>query len=280
MPPPASSLEWPELEEEEINKALFSSRPFAAPGVDGIPNHFLQLLWPALRLCPVPLLRAASTLGHFPSSWKDAVGIVLRKPKKPDYANPKAYRLIAFERTLAKVLEKVIARRLAYLGDNRGLEASQHFGVRRAQAAEDAVVCAVDTIKPQHRKGNVVIGVALDVASAFPSVKPTVLDRDLEARGLPTAPRRLIASWLENRTCTLHLGRANTGREKQDGLPQGSPLSPAAFKVYNSGAVKACESDQSTCYGWIDDLNLFAWGKNVETVVSAVIVCLFVLLQV
>ncbi|GAA5993993.1 hypothetical protein JCM11641_005125, partial [Rhodosporidiobolus odoratus] len=233
-------------------------------------NHFLQLLWPALRLRLVPLLRAASTLGHFPSSWKDAVGIVLRKPKKPDYANPKAYRLIAFERTLAKVLEKVIARRLAYLEDNRGLEASQHFGGSRARAAEDAVVCAVDTIKRQHRKGNVVIGVALDVTSAFPSVKPTVLDRDLEARGLPTGPRRLIASWLENRTCTLHLGRENTGREKQDGLPQGSPLSPAAFKVYNSGAVEACESDQSTCYGWIDDLNLFAWGKNVETVVSAV----------
>ncbi|GAA5995024.1 hypothetical protein JCM11641_005127 [Rhodosporidiobolus odoratus] len=270
IPADQSELPWPPLLEHELKRAIFSARPFAATGADSLPNHLLQTLWPLLRSRLLHLFQAAMTLGHFPTSWKDAVGIVLRKPKKPDYSQLMAYRLIAFERTLAKALEKVAAQRMAYLGQEKGLEAPQHFGGRQGRAAEDAVACAVDTIQRQHRHGKVVIGVALDVASAFPSVVKEVLDEDLRKRGVPAAPRGLVRSWLTDRTCTLRLGSASSGRQRQEGLPQGSPLSPAAFKVYNSSAIEACESERSTCYGWIDDLNLFAWGDSVEETVSFV----------
>ncbi|GAA5959389.1 hypothetical protein JCM10213_001607 [Rhodosporidiobolus nylandii] len=102
-PTPAAAMPWPELREKEVREALFSSRPFAAPSANGLPNSFLQLLWPLLRLCLVPLYASLLRLGHLPAAWRDAVGLVLRKPKKPDYSVAKAYRLIAFERTLANV---------------------------------------------------------------------------------------------------------------------------------------------------------------------------------
>ncbi|GAA6044438.1 hypothetical protein JCM8097_006110 [Rhodosporidiobolus ruineniae] len=125
--------EWPELREDEVNAALFSSRSFAAAGPDNIPNAFLQMLDPHLRLRLIPLAAAALRLGlkldfklgfslslslsllrlgHLPRPWRDTIGLVLRKPKKPDYSRPKAYRMISFKREVVKAFET--ARSTAY----------------------------------------------------------------------------------------------------------------------------------------------------------------------
>ncbi|BGP17406.1 hypothetical protein JCM10213v2_005430, partial [Rhodosporidiobolus nylandii] len=102
------------------------------------PLHGPQRPWPPQCLPPAPLARSlhptrppssravVSSVGNLPRSWRDAVGFVLREPKKPDYSNHKAYRLISFERTLAKPF---------------------HSGGRRGVSAEEAVVCAADTVK-------------------------------------------------------------------------------------------------------------------------------------
>ncbi|TNY16948.1 hypothetical protein DMC30DRAFT_420285 [Rhodotorula diobovata] len=99
--------------------------------------------WDILAPHLVPLYAASLALSHLPRSWRDCTGVVLRKPKKPDYSEKKAYRLIAFEQCVAKVLEAVVARRLSHLG-KRGLW------------------------PVEHRHGNIVVGVALNVAKAFP----------------------------------------------------------------------------------------------------------------
>jgi hypothetical protein len=68
------------------------------------------------------------TLGHHPKLWKIFVTITLRKPGKPDYTIPKAYRPIALEETMAKVLESVLARRLATIAERERALPANHFG--------------------------------------------------------------------------------------------------------------------------------------------------------
>jgi len=41
--------------------------------------------------------------------WKTAKGILLRKPNKPNYSIPKAYRVISLLERLGKVGEKLVA---------------------------------------------------------------------------------------------------------------------------------------------------------------------------
>ncbi|GAA6044854.1 hypothetical protein JCM8097_007499 [Rhodosporidiobolus ruineniae] len=157
-------------------------------------NHFLQLLWSALRHRIVPLCAAILRIGHLPRSWRDATGIVLHKPKKADYTHPKAYRLIL-----------------------------------KGRAAVEAVAAAVDVVKRQHRIGNhFVFGLAFNIAGAFPSVNANQLDRNLRSKN-------------------------------------GSALSPITYCLYNTPALEAAEKRGRSCgFGWIDDLNLFAWGKTVS----------------
>jgi hypothetical protein len=58
--------------------------------------------------------------GYHPKCFKEATGVILKKPqsaKSPyrNYALPKAYRVILLLNCLTKVMEKIIARRLVVI---------------------------------------------------------------------------------------------------------------------------------------------------------------------
>ncbi|GAA6044573.1 hypothetical protein JCM8097_004280 [Rhodosporidiobolus ruineniae] len=191
--------------------------------------------------------------------------MVLRKPKKLDYTHSKAYRLISFERTTAKLVEKIMATRLSYLAEKHELLSASHFGGRKGRVAVEAVAAAVDVSKRQHRIGNhFVFGLAVDIAGAFPSISAAQLDRNLRAKNVPLAARRFIRSWINARTVTISLDGSSI-TVPATGLPQGSALSPITYCLYHAPALEAAEKRGRSCgFGWIDNLNLFAWGKTVS----------------
>jgi hypothetical protein len=49
--------------------------------------------------------------------FKDTIIVVLQKPRKDNYTQPKAYYLIALLNTLGKTLEAIITNQLAYIAD-------------------------------------------------------------------------------------------------------------------------------------------------------------------
>jgi hypothetical protein len=64
--------------------------------------------------------------GYHPKCFKEATGVILKKPqfaKSPyrNYALSKAYRIISLLNCLAKVMEKIIARRLAVMAEFKTL---------------------------------------------------------------------------------------------------------------------------------------------------------------
>ncbi|GAA5998315.1 hypothetical protein JCM11641_002900, partial [Rhodosporidiobolus odoratus] len=215
-------------------------------GPDGIPNLILQILYPLLRDRLVPICDAILRLGHLPRSWRDALGVVLKKPKKDDYSLAKSYRLISLEQCIAKIPEAIVARRLSHLVESHNLVPPCHFGARRGRGAEEAVACFVDDIKRQWRDGNVVVGIALDNAKAFPSVRTERVMEDMKERGLPEAARKLVKSWMEDRRVKLLFeGKESGWIEWASGLPQGSPLSPIIFLLYNSQLLRDAQTDFS-----------------------------------
>jgi len=52
-------------------------------------------------------------LQHLAKAWKVVKIVAIRKPNKPDYAAPKAYKPISLLRTNSKGLEAIAARRLS-----------------------------------------------------------------------------------------------------------------------------------------------------------------------
>ncbi len=73
------------------------------------------------------------TEGKLPSIWKEAVVIPIRKPGK-DPTNPTSYRPIALTSNLCKIMERMIADRLTYVLEKRGLLANCQSGFRKGRS--------------------------------------------------------------------------------------------------------------------------------------------------
>lgn len=160
---------------------------------------------------------------------------------------------------------------MAYLAERHRLLPDQHFGGRQGRSVDESVGCFVSEIKKRWREGQVVVGIALDVAKAFPSVDTDAMCASLAGRGLPANAVRWVRPFMEERSCDLRLEGISSGPlEWQSGLPQGSPLSPILYLFYNAPALAALQTPTSTAFGWIDDINLLVWGQSVSKAVERV----------
>ena len=72
--------------------------------------------------------------------------MVLRKPGKPYYTITKAYRPIALENTLGKVLESVMMDIISYLTETYELLPAHHYRGWPGRSAEDAMMILTENI--------------------------------------------------------------------------------------------------------------------------------------
>ena len=107
-------IAWEPITEWEVASALNRAKKNTVSGRDGLPTLVWRELWSYMSTRITQIFSASVRLGYFPTQWKTAKIVVLRKPGKDDYTISKAYRPISLLNTLEKLLEAVMARRLLY----------------------------------------------------------------------------------------------------------------------------------------------------------------------
>lgn len=135
-----------ELTDGEIRQAIWRPLQDKTPGVNGVPNRLLRVVYRGLKERIRHLFQACYELGYYPSSFKKANTVVLKKPKRPDYSEPKAYRLIALLDTLGKALEAMISRKLRDCAEAHGLLPEEQMGARRNRSVETALEMITDAV--------------------------------------------------------------------------------------------------------------------------------------
>ncbi|KAH7464563.1 hypothetical protein FOMA001_g17543 [Fusarium oxysporum f. sp. matthiolae] len=130
----------PDLTLEEVERQLWATKSWKAPGEDGLPAIVWKQVWPSVKHDVLAIFQASLEEGVIPDQWRHARIIPLKKPGKDDYTIAKAWRPISLLATLGKVLESVVAERISHAVETHGLLPTNHFGARKQRSAEQALV--------------------------------------------------------------------------------------------------------------------------------------------
>ena len=236
-----------------------------APGPDGIPNEvWTECLDPLIN--PITaLFNGVMQVGYYPKAWRESTTVVLRKPGRPAYDAPKAYRPIALLNTLRKLLSGLVADDISYLCEANNLISKRAYGGRPRRITTDAIHVLTHRIKDAWRNQRVASILFLDIQSAFPNLVPERLDYDMQMIGIPRTYRKIIASLLKDRTTHLHFDDyVSEGIPIDNGSDQGNPLSVVLYNIYHSGLTSIPSNSREDATGYIDDATLYAEGQSFE----------------
>ncbi|TFY57752.1 hypothetical protein EVJ58_g6827 [Rhodofomes roseus] len=140
-PPPLEGIPEPDLDtvhaedlpdvpvtSEEVRSSIFEQGADKAAGMSQCQFRILRWSWQVAEEVETALMHHCLKTGYHPKSWRKAIAVALPKPRKPDYTNPRAYRLIQLLECLGKALERIVAMRLAYLVSTLNLVPANQFG--------------------------------------------------------------------------------------------------------------------------------------------------------
>ncbi|KAL1952495.1 hypothetical protein VTO42DRAFT_5185 [Malbranchea cinnamomea] len=99
---------WAPLTKAELDAAIFKSSSKKAPGPNRMSFAIIKKAY-----CTIPdtfyaLYSKLIAVGYHPTVWKESIGVIIKKAKKDDYSDPKAYRIISLLNCLGKVSEKIM----------------------------------------------------------------------------------------------------------------------------------------------------------------------------
>src|SRR5579871_1788161 len=264
-----ANIEQAPATDEEIETALFTQSVKKAPGISGLNFKALRLMWRWDRERIVKLIQACIQKGIQPSVWKTAKGILLRKPNKPNYSIPKAYRVISLLECLGKVVEKVVATKISNFCEAKKTLHEGQFGCRKNRSTHDALLQLMAFVEKAWREKQIAGAIFMDVKGAFDGVNQKKLVQILIGIGLSQNLVRWVASFLQGRRAQLIIdGHECPLRDISAGLPQGSPVSPILFIVYIHALLKRMEEEhpQNQNLSFVDDIGILAKGHSIEEV--------------
>ncbi|KAH8193491.1 hypothetical protein TruAng_012343 [Truncatella angustata] len=241
------------LEEAEACTVGVSS---TSPGVDGLTVKIVKACWPIIGKHVTDLFQRCLMVGYHPKPFKVAEVVMIPKPGKKDYSDPRTYRPISLLSCLGKGLERLVGKRLAWTVIERGILAPQHFGALPKRAATDLVAALVHDIEQALDQGLVATLVTADVKGAFDAALVGRLVVQMREQGWPNFLIRWTESFMTERSARVRFEDTLTEVEPLHcGLPQGSPTSPILYMLYTE-PIYGKLGTRRRRFGYADDIGI------------------------
>ena len=259
---PTRAIELPTLSMEEIQASILGCSN-TAPGSDEITSEVLRHAWPLIADHVYSLFNSCLSLGYHPRCFRQAILIMIPKPNKSDFSSPRSYHPIALLSVLGKGLERLLAKRIAWISVRKKVLASQQFGALPGRSAVDLTTCLTHDVERALNEGRTATLLTLDVKGAFDAVLPGRLARCLREQGWPESLVKSVSSFATGRSVQIRLdGETGPLQQVNCGLPQGSPASPILFMLYISPIFKMGKISQRFSYA--DDIALIETRDSLQ----------------
>jgi hypothetical protein len=123
----AQSIPFPLITPKDIYKSILGAGNTAL-GMDEIPMPVLWLAWPQIKSRVLDLFQKCLHYRHHLACFRSMILAIIPKPNKTDHTSPQSYRPIALLSILGKGLERLIARKMAWLAVSLQVINNQQFG--------------------------------------------------------------------------------------------------------------------------------------------------------
>ena len=217
----------------ELQWACFRMRTNAAPGGDHLPIVVFKQCFHSVSQFLQRLFTASLQLGFFPTQWKIARVITLRKPGKKSYSGARSYRPISLLNHMGKMLETLVNRRLHNWLESHQKLSPYQWGFRSGRHSQGACWRLVEEVTSAIRSREQVQAVALDLQAAYDSVWQHGLLAKLQSKKVPSYFIHWLRDFLSRRCSQIQVGTSVVECFPQVWPPPRVPLiAYAVFGLY------------------------------------------------
>ena len=228
----------------------------SATGPDEIHYQFLKHLPDVSLDLLLLLLNDLWQSQDFPDGWREATVIPIPKPGK-DRTDPNNYRPIALTSCLCKIMERMINHRLTWFLQDNNIITKYQCGFQKGKSTTDHLVRLETYIRQGFVKNQHTVGVFFDLEKAYDTTWKGGIMKDLHEMGLKGRLPLFIDNFLKGRKFKVRLDNTHSSLNPQEeGVPQGSILSPTLFTVKINSIIDALPDDiEKSLY--VDDLAVY-----------------------
>ena len=165
--------------------------------------------------------------GIFPTEWAEAVVTVI--PKSGNLSDPSNSKTISQTPIFAKILEKLIHKRiLSYFDENTTLTSYQ-YRFRPNRSTQESVFHLTKFIYTGLNNKKLISAVCLDVCKAFDSINYELLLLKLREIGFNDLSIKWFQSYLTRKHCVRFNNVTSDVLPVTSGIGQGTILEPSIF---------------------------------------------------
>ena len=247
----------------ELKNSLDKSHDTTA-GPDNIHYQILKHLPSDALETLLNIMNEIWRTGKFQEDWHKAVIIPIPKPGK-DKTEATNYRPIALTSCICKTMERMINDRLVWFLESNNLISGNQAGFRKNYSTNDHLVRLESFIRDAFIKKEHCVAIFFDLEKAYDTTWKYGIMKDLHSIGLRGRLPNFISNFLSDRSFNVRIGSTLSDTfEQEQGVPQGSILSPTLFNIKINNIVKCVNDTDSSLY--VDDFGIFYKSKNMENI--------------
>ena len=251
----------------ELISAIDSLNENSAMGQDTIHNTFLTHLPEKLLENLLYAINKIWRSGNIPQNFKQSSLLPILKPGK-DPSKLESYRPISLISCFAKLIEKLVFRRLYSYVENRNHLPSFQCGFRRNHSCTDVLVYLEHFIQLSLRTQKVLVIVFFDIEKAFDCASPLQILFNLLQIGIKGRMLKWLWDFFVDRQFNVRIGSDYSDlRNMSNGVPQGSILSPLLFSILQFDLPNL---DDTHILQYADDISFFVMEKSMDLAIQKV----------
>ena len=198
--------------------------------IEGISTHILKNGLSVLIKQLQHLFNVSLEESVFPREW--AKGFINILPKGGNLKDPSNWRPITQALLPAKMLEKLVQRRLYNILCMSNYISESQYGFMPGRSTQEAIFEILKEIHDSRNSKRITGLLFLDVKKAFDSLDHNILLGKLQTLGLGGKLLEWFCSYLDRVQCVRHNGMTSQDTIFKCGIPQGSCLGPTLFIFY------------------------------------------------